>query len=68
MAEGVVDCMTCLVRRADGLPAPGTHVDHSGVVHATVRWMRKVVLACTLIQADLDGHLEWFVVDSSVCI
>lgn len=61
-----VTCMTCLIRRADGLPAPGTYVDSSGVVHATVRWLHQAVLACSLVHDDYNGHREWYVSDDSV--
>lgn len=63
-----VTCMTCLVRRAGGLPTQGTHVDRSGIVHATVRRARQVVLACTLTYEDHNGHREWYVDNETVRI
>lgn len=61
-----VDCMTCLIQHANGLPPGGTHVDSAGVTHSTLRWVREVVVVCTLAHDDWNGDLEWHVTDQTV--
>ncbi len=53
MAEGVIDCMACLVSIARGLPEGGTHTEND-ITHATMRTQSgHAFLTCTVRQDPL---------------
>lgn len=45
-----IDCMTCLVREAQGVPCEGAHRDDEGTTHGTLLWIERNVdvVLCTL--------------------
>jgi len=58
-----IDCMTCLVREAQGLPCEGAYRDSRGTTHATLLWLagEMHVTLCTLAW---DGF-GWLVADGT---
>lgn len=68
MAQGVIDCITCLIQHANRLPTGGTHIDNAGVTHSVLLWARKAVLVCTLTHDDLNGVRERYVIDQTVYV
>lgn len=63
----MIDCMSCLIQLANGLSSGGTHGDDRGITHATLRWLGRTVVVCTLQHEDSnDGNRVWFICGSTV--